>query len=328
MLAWMRPAHLALAVLVAAIWGLNFVVIEVGLEDFPPLLLSALRYALAALPLIVLGGMPALRWRWVLAVGVAIGVVKFSLLFIGMDVGMPAGLASLVLQAQALFTVVLAGAVLGERIAGSQVAGLAIAFAGLALVAGGLDGAATPEGFALVIAAAAAWGVGNLALKRAAPADPLRFMTVMCLVPPVPLLALSLAFEGPREIGDALAGADARGVGAVLYLAFAATTVGWGLWGHLIGTYAASTVAPFSLLVPIFGLSFAALLLGEPVSGRDVGAAVLVLGGVLLTVRASRPAISPLVAGSSSGEACITRPDPRWLAQTRRSETQRARPLK
>ena len=101
--------HLALAVLVAAIWGLNFVVIEVGLEDFPPLLLSALRYALAALPLIVLGGMPAVPWRWVLAVGVAIGVVKFSLLFIGMDVGMPAGLASLVLQAQALFTVVLRG---------------------------------------------------------------------------------------------------------------------------------------------------------------------------------------------------------------------------
>jgi len=115
-----RPAHLALAVLVAAIWGLNFVVIEVGLEDFPPLLLSALRYALAALPLIVLGGMPALRWRWVLAVGVAIGVVKFSLLFIGMDVGMPAGLASLVLQAQALFTVVLAAVVLRERIRGSH----------------------------------------------------------------------------------------------------------------------------------------------------------------------------------------------------------------
>ncbi len=121
----MRPAHVALAVLVAAIWGLNFVVIEVGLEDFPPLLLSALRYALASLPLLVLGGLPPVRWRWVLAVGVAIGVVKFSLLFIGMDVGMPAGLASLVLQAQALFTVVLAALLLHERIAGSQVLGLA-----------------------------------------------------------------------------------------------------------------------------------------------------------------------------------------------------------
>ena len=325
-LAGMPRTHLALAVLVAAIWGLNFVVIEVGLEDFPPLLLSALRYALAALPLIVLGGMPAVRWRWVLAVGIAIGVVKFSLLFIGMDVGMPAGLASLVLQAQALFTVVLAAAVLRERIAGSQVAGLAIAFGGLALVAGGLDGAATPEGFALVIAAAVAWGVGNLALKRAAPADPLRFMTTVCVVPPVPLLALSLAFEGPREIGDALAGADAVGIGAVLYLAFAATTVGWGLWGHLMARHPASTVAPFALLVPVFGLSFGALLLGEPVSGRDVAAAVLVLGGVLLTLRAPRLEISPLVADSSRGEACIREPAARGFPQTRRLETQRARP--
>jgi len=304
----MRPTHVALAVLVAAIWGLNFVVIEVGLEDFPPLLLSALRYALASLPLLVLGGLPSVRWRWVLAVGVAIGVVKFSLLFIGMDVGMPAGLASLVLQAQALFTVVLAALLLRERIAGSQVLGLAVAFGGLALVAGGLEGAATAEGFALVIAAAVAWGFGNLALKRAAPADPLRFMTTVCIVPPLPLLALSLAFEGPTEIGDAFAGADLRGVVAVLYLAFAATTVGWGLWGALMARYPASTVAPFSLLVPVFGLSFGALLLGEAVTGRDLVAAALILAGVLLTLRAPRLAISPLVANSRPGETCIPAP--------------------
>jgi O-acetylserine/cysteine efflux transporter len=303
MLRRMRPAHVALAVLVAAIWGLNFVVIEVGLDDFPPLLLSALRYALAALPLVFLGGMPSVRWRWVVAAGVAIGVVKFSLLFIGMDVGMPAGLASLVLQAQALFTVVLAAVVLRERVRGSQIAGLAIAFAGLAVVAGGLQGEATASGFALVVAAAAAWGVGNLALKRAAPRDPLRFMTWMCVVPPLPLLALSLAFEGPGEVRNAVAGVDLGGVGAVLYLAFAATTVGWGLWGRLLGLYPASTVAPFSLLVPVFGLSFAALLLGEPLTGREAIAAVLVLGGVLLTLRAPRLAIFPQRAGSAPERA-------------------------
>ena len=281
----MRPAHIAVAVFVAAVWGLNFVVIEVGLDDFPPLLLSALRYALAALPLVLLGGMPPVAWRWVIAVGVAIGVVKFSLLFVGMDVGMPAGLASLVLQAQALFTVVLAAVVLGERLRPAQAAGLALAFAGLALVASGLRGEATATGFALVIAAAAAWGVGNLALKRAAPADPFRFMTWMCVVPPLPLLALSLSLEGPAEVSAALTGADLGGIGAVLYLAFLATTVGWGLWGRLMGVYPASTVAPFALLAPVFGLGFAALLLGEPLSGREVAAAALVLGGVLLTLR-------------------------------------------
>jgi O-acetylserine/cysteine efflux transporter len=299
----MRPAHVSLAVAVAAIWGLNFVVIDVGLEDFPPLLLSALRYALASLPLLILRGSPGVPWRWVIAVGIAIGTVKFSLLFIGMDVGMPAGLASLVLQAQALFTVVFAAVVLGERLVSSQVVGLAIAFAGLALVATGLQGEATATGFALVIAAAAAWGVGNLLIKRAAPPDPLRFMSWMCVVPPLPLLCLSLAFEGPGQIGDALSGVDLGGICAVLYIAFAATTVGWALWARLMGLYPASMVAPFALLVPIFGIGFAALLLGEPVGPREVVATVLVLGGVLLTLKAPRPvpreAISPQLAGTS-----------------------------
>jgi O-acetylserine/cysteine efflux transporter len=291
----MRPLHVALAVFVAAVWGLNFVVIEVGLEDFPPLLLSALRYMLAALPLLVLGGRAGIPWKWILAVGGAIGVLKFSLLFVGMDVGMSAGLSSLVLQVQAFFTVGFAVVLLGERPRAAQAAGLVLAAAGLGLVAGGLEGLATPAGFALVIGAAAAWGIGNVAIKRAAPADPLRFMTWICVVPPVPLLALSLAFEGPGEIGRALAGIDLGGVGAVAYIAFAATTVGWGLWGYLLRAYSAGTVAPFSLLVPIFGLGFAALLLDEPLGLRTVIAAVFVVSGVLLTQRA--PRISPQIAG-------------------------------
>jgi O-acetylserine/cysteine efflux transporter len=291
----MRPVHVALAVLVAAIWGLNFVVVEVGLDDFPPLLLSALRYTLASLPLLVLGGGALVPWKWVLAVGGAIGVVKFSLLFVGMDVGMPAGLASLVLQVQAFFTLGFAAVLLRERLRAAQVAGLVLASAGLALVASGLDGVATPAGFALVVAAAGAWGVGNVAIKRAAPADPFRFMSWMCLVPPIPLFVLSLAFEGPREVGDALAGIDFGGLGAVAYIAFAATTVGWGLWAYLMRAYSASTVAPFSLLVPVFGLAFAALLLGEPVGVRVIVAAVLVVAGVFLTQRT--PRISPHIAG-------------------------------
>ena len=157
---------------------------------------------------------------------------------------------------------------------------------------------ATPAGFALVIGAAAAWGIGNVAIKRAAPADPLRFMTWICVVPPLPLLALSLAFEGPGRVGDALAGIDLGGIAAVAYIAFAATTLGWGLWAFLLRHYSAGTVAPFSLLVPVFGLGFAALLLGEAMTVRTVIAAVLVVAGVLLTQRA--PRISPQIAGIRS----------------------------
>ncbi len=291
----MRRIHVALAVLVAAIWGLNFVIIEVGLHDFPPLLLSSLRYLLASLPILLLRrGGAGVPWRWVLAVGIVIGVVKFSLLFVGMDIGMPAGLASLVLQVQAFFTLGFAAVLLRERPHVTQAAGLVLATAGLALVAARLDGAATPAGFTLVVLAAAAWGLGNTAIKRAAPADPFRFMTWMCLIPPLPLLLLSLSFEGPRAVGDALAGIDLGGLGAVAYIAFAATTVGWGLWAYLMREYSAGTVAPFSLLVPVFGLGFAALLLGEALTPRVAVAAALVVSGVLLTQRA--PRISPHVA--------------------------------
>jgi O-acetylserine/cysteine efflux transporter len=294
----MRPIHVALAVLVAALWGLNFVVIEVGLDDFPPLLLSALRYLLAALPLLLLRGDPGVPWRWILAVGVGLGVVKFSLLFVGMDVGMPAGLASLVLQVQAFFTVGFAAVLLQERPRAAQAAGLALATAGLALVASGLDGIATPAGFALVLGAAAAWGIANVAIKAAAPPDPLRFMTWICVVPPLPLLALSLAFEGPGRVGDALAGIDLGGAAAVAYIAFVATTIGWAAWAYLLRAYSAGTVAPFSLLVPVFGIGFAALLLDEPLTTRTVVAAVLVVLGVLLTQRT--PRISPQIAANGA----------------------------
>src|SRR5919106_637067 len=224
----MRSVHVALAVLVAAVWGLNFVIIEVGLEDFPPLLLSALRYLLASLPL------------------------------------------------------------LDERIGAAQGGGVVLALAGLALIAGSLDGGATVPGFLLVLGAGAGWGAGNIIVRAAQPDDPLRFMTWICVVPPLPLLALSLAVEGPGEIGSALSGLDLGGLGAVAYIAFAATTLGWAAWGSLLKRYPAAVVAPFSMLVPIFGLTSAALLLGEPLGLQRLVATALVVGGVMIALRASR----------------------------------------
>jgi O-acetylserine/cysteine efflux transporter len=304
----MRSAHVGLAVLVAAIWGLNFVVIEVGLEDFPPLLLSALRYFLAALPLLVLRGRRPAPWRWIIAAGTAIGLVQFSLLFIGMDVGMPAGLASVLLQTQALFTIAFAVPFLHERIGAAQAGGVLLALAGLALVAGGLDGGATVPGFLMMLGAAAGWGAGNVCIRAAKPDDPLRFMTWICLVPPLPLLALSLAVEGPGEIGAALSGLDLGGLGAVAYIAFVATTLGWAAWGSLLRRYPAAVVAPFSMLVPVFGLGSAALLLGEPLTLRRLLATALVVGGVLIALRASRAPreAKPTVAAAAAAVAPVS----------------------
>ncbi|THA78456.1 EamA family transporter [Streptomyces sp. A0642] len=292
----MRPLHIALAVLVAALWGVNFVVIELGLDHFPPLLFSALRFLVAALPALFFVGRPKVAWKWIVGVGLALGVAKFGLLFIGMDRGMGAGLSSLVLQVQAVFTAILAALVLGERPGRLKLLGMAVALSGIGVAAVD-EGASGPVlAFVLVIAAAACWGVSNVLTRKAAPSDSLNFMVWVSTVPVLPLLGLSLLFEGWDRDRDALAGLDWSGAGIIVYVAWVVTVFGFGAWGFLLSRYQASSVAPFTLLVPVFGMSSAALLLDESVSPLRWCAAALLVGGVALTSLAGArrtPAAAP-----------------------------------
>ncbi|MFB8024196.1 EamA family transporter [Streptomyces sp. NPDC056465] len=279
----MRPLHIALAALVAAVWGVNFVVIEVGLAHFPPLLFSALRFLVAALPAVFLVGRPTVAWKYVIGVGLALGVAKFGLLFIGMDQGMPPGLSSLVLQVQAVFTALFAALVLSERPGRTRVLGMGVALAGIGVAAVD-EGAGGPVlAFALVILAAACWGVSNVITRRAAPPDSLNFMVWVSTVPVLPLLGLSLLFEGWDRDAEALTSLDWAGAGTVVYVAWISTVFGFGAWGFLLRHHPASSVAPFTLLVPVFGMSSAALLLGEEVGPLRWCAAALLVGGVALT---------------------------------------------
>ncbi|MEU8886636.1 EamA family transporter [Streptomyces sp. NPDC048442] len=278
----MRPAHLTLAVVVAAVWGVNFVVIEVGLAHFPPLLFSALRFLVAALPAVFFVGRPKVAWKWIIGVGLALGVGKFGLLFVGMDQGMPAGLSSLVLQVQAVFTAVIAMTTLGERLTRTRKWGMLVALAGIGVAAYD-EGASGPVlAFVLVVAAAACWGVSNVLTRKAAAPDPLNFMVWVSTVPVLPLLGLSLLFEGWDRDVEALAALDWTGVGIILYVAWVVTVFGFGAWGFLLSRHPASSVAPFTLLVPVFGMTSAALLLDEQVSGLRWCAAALLVGGVAL----------------------------------------------
>ncbi|MGW0962562.1 EamA family transporter [Streptomyces gelaticus] len=298
----MRPLHIALAALVAAVWGVNFVVIEIGLGRFPPLLFSALRFLVAALPAVFFVGRPKVAWKWIVGVGLALGVAKFGLLFIGMDRGMPAGLSSLVLQVQAVFTALFAAVALGERPARVRVLGMAVALAGIGVAAVD-EGAGGPVlAFVLVIAAAACWGVSNVLTRKAAPPDSLNFMVWVSTVPVLPLLGLSLLFEGWDRDKEALAALDWSGAGIIVYVAWITTVFGFGAWGFLLRHHPASSVAPFTLLVPVFGMSSAALLLGESVSPLRWCAAALLVGGVALTSLAGARRIQPTAAGPDRAE--------------------------
>ncbi|WP_427884796.1 EamA family transporter [Kribbella sp. GL6] len=280
----MKPRDLLLALAVVVVWGVNFVVIDVGLEGIPPLLLSALRFFFAAVPAIFLLGKPQVPWRYVVGVGLALGVAKFGLLFIAMDHGVPAGLSSLVLQSQVIFTVLFAIAVLRERPRPAQLAGIVIACAGIALIVLDKKLSAPVGAIALVIVAAGFWGVSNTITRYAKPPDTLRFMVWVSAVAVVPLLLLSLLTEGAHADVAALRGIRLSGIGAIAYLAFAATLFGFGVWGYLLRQYDASTVAPFSLLVPVVGMSAAWVLRGEAVGPQQAIAAVLVIGGMACTI--------------------------------------------
>jgi len=306
-----RPRHIGLAVAVAAVWGFNFVVIEVGLDHLSPLLFSALRFSVAALPALFIGR-PQVGWRWIIAVGLILGVVKFTLLFAGMDAGMPAGLSSLVLQSQAIFTVVFGVLLLRERPRPLQYAGLGIAAAGIILVGARLGADRPAVAFVLVLAAAVAWGVSNVAVRRASPTDMVRFMVWVSVVASPPLIVLSLVFDGASADLAALRALNVESVSALLYVAVLATLAGWGAWGMLIRHYGASTVAPFSMLVPFFGVASGALVLGEAVHGTDIAGAALVIGGVMLgAIRRGSPAATaerqPVAEAAPVGVSGVSR---------------------
>jgi O-acetylserine/cysteine efflux transporter len=285
----MKPVHIALALLVAALWGINFVAIKIGLKDFPPFLLSALRFVAVAIPMLFFVGKPCVSWRWILSIGFVLGVVKFGLLFLGMDLGMPAGLSSLVLQAQALFTVIFAMLLLGERLRSVQAVGIALAAGGLILI--GIERAQETSlvGLVLVVAAACAWGYANILMKQAKAPNMLNLIIWVAVIPPLPMALLSWSFEGTDRIAASLAALSWSGVLSVLYIAWASTIVAFSLWVYLLRLYSASVVAPFSLMVPIFGIAASALVLGEKLSLLEVAAGVLTLIGLLCVVRAPKP---------------------------------------
>ena len=280
----MSPKDLLLALVVIVVWGMNFVVIKVGLEEMPPLLLGALRFLLAAFPAILFIKRPQIPLRWLLAYGLTISFGQFAFLFSAMSLGMPAGLASLVLQSQAFFTLLFAVLLLGERLHRANLFGLLVAAAGLLLIGLQGDRIMTLAGFALTIGAAAMWALGNIITRKLGKVNLVGLVVWGSLIPPLPFLALSWLLEGPQAMESALRGLGLNSILVLIYLAFGATILGYGLWSRLLSRYPASQVAPFSLLVPVVGLSSAALLLDEHLSGLQLLGALLVMCGLLLNV--------------------------------------------
>lgn len=279
-----------LALLVVVVWGLNFVVIKVGLHNMPPLMLAGLRFLLVAFPAIFFVARPKIPLSLLLGYGLTISFGQFAFLFSAIKFGMPAGLASLVLQAQAFFTIILGAFAFGERLQCKQLVGIALAVFGvLVLIEASLNGQHVGMlGFMLTLAAALSWACGNIYNKKIMqhPSRPAVMSLVVwsALIPVVPFFLASLLLDGPAQITQSLVAIDMTTILSLVYLAFVATIVGYGIWGSLLGRYETWRVAPLSLLVPVVGLASAAVLLDETLTGLQLLGALLIMAGLYINV--------------------------------------------
>ena len=279
----MPPRDIALALGVVVIWGLNFIAIKWSVAEIPPFLLTALRYVGCAFPAVFFIKRPKVGWPIMLAYGLSVGVLQFSFLFTAIQLGMPAGLASLVMQMQVFFTMGLAVLFLGERPTGIQIGGAALALVGLGAIGSEHLGSAVLLPLLMTLAAAFFWGLSNIVTKRAGKVDMLAFVVWGALVPIAPMLVLSLLFEGPQALLD-LVSVSPAAIGSIVFIAYGSTLIGYGIWAVLLGKYPASFVAPFSLLVPVVGFAAAYLILGEQISLLEILGSVLIFFGLMLNV--------------------------------------------
>ncbi len=285
----MKPVHLAAALLMVLIWGFNFIVIRWGLNDVPPLTLTCLRFALAAFPALLFVARPRTPWWHLAAYGLFAFALQFAFLFSGMAAGMPTGLASLVIQVQAFFTIGLAALLAHERPRPAQLAGALLAAGGIALVGLHLPGGGTRVGLLLVLAAAASWATANIIVKGVR-GEPLAVVAWASAFAVLPMLSAALLIDGPDRMLRAATSLDALQWLGVAFQAWPTTLLAFGIWAWLLRRYPAALIAPFTLLVPIVGMSCAVWLLGEPVHWWQLAGAALVLGGLALNVASYRRA--------------------------------------
>ncbi len=277
-----------LAVLVAVLWGCNFVAIHLGVEDVPPFLFLAIRFVLVAFPLVLLVPRPKASWQAVVAVGAFMSLGQFGLLYLALSIGMPAGLASIVLQAQVVLTMLFAALSIGESATPRQAAGAVVGTLGLVVVAVGFGADASVVPLLVTVAAAASWAVGNVVARAAKVESGLSLVVWSGLVVPLPCLAISWVVDGPQVMGEALAGFGWTALLSTLYTVVGASLVGYTIFNGLMARHPASSVVPFILLVPPVGMLAAWLVLGEVPNLLEALGAVVMLGGVLVAVTSTR----------------------------------------
>lgn len=284
----MKPWHLALAVLITAIWGINFSVIKLGLATVDPFILAGIRFSLCALPAIFFIRKPDVPWRYLIGYGLVFGIGLWGVVNLGIKAGLSAGIASLILQFSAFFTLLLGGWVFKEALTRFQVLGMLIALGGLLCIIMISDGSVSLPGVFLVLVGAASWSVANIINKKASTRDVFGFLVWSSAFAPIPLFALDYAINGSAGYSSFIQQVDATAVLSILFQVYPNTLFAYWIWNSLLKTYPVSTVAPLSLLVPIFGMLGSVFVFHESVPLNKVLAVVLIVLGLAVGLYGQR----------------------------------------
>ncbi|UEB98073.1 EamA family transporter [Pseudomonas sp. HN2] len=284
----MKPLHVVLAVLITAIWGVNFSVIKLGLATVDPFILAGIRFSLCALPAIFFIRKPDVPWRYIIGYGLVFGIGLWGVVNLGIKAGLSAGIASLVLQFSAFFTILLGGWVFKEALTRFQVLGMLIALAGLLCIISISDGSVSLSGVLLVLVGAASWSVANIINKKASTRDVFGFLVWSSAFAPIPLFALDYAVNGSVGYTTLVNQIDTMAVLSILFQVYPNTLFAYWIWNSLLKTYPVSTVAPLSLLVPIFGMLGSVVVFNESVPLNKVLAVVLIVVGLAVGLYGQR----------------------------------------
>jgi O-acetylserine/cysteine efflux transporter len=284
----MALRDILLALVLATLWGSTFTAMKIGVVDVPPLAMNALRFCLSAFPALLFIRFPAVPLWTVVAFGLVLGVTKFSVLFTALKVGMPASLASIVLQMQVFFTIGFAWFLMGERPGRPQMIGAGVAFLGMLLFAQDKLENAALFPLLLCLLAAGLWGVANIIVKKAKTTDILAFVVWSSAVAGPVLVLLSLAIDGPQVLWNVVTHPGWSTVLVSLYLSFGATLFGYSVWNSLISRYPVALVGPFALLIPVSGMACGILFLDEALSWKAIIASAIVFLGLVINVFGDR----------------------------------------
>lgn len=284
----MKLTDFLIALLITAIWGVNFSIIKLGLITADPLILAGIRFTLCVLPAVFFIKKPDTSWRYIIGYGLLFGIGLWGIVNLGIKAGVSAGIASLVLQFGAFFTMVLGAFLFHENLSKYQYIGIIVALLGLTSIIFISDGSVTFIGLALVLCGAVVWGLVSIIIKKSDTKQVFSFLVWSSLFSPIPLFILSYLFNGPSGFTELAIHFNTTTLFSIFFQVYPNTLFAYWVWNSLLTKYPVSVVAPLSLLVPIFGMLGSVIIFNESIPSGKIIAMVFIISGLIIGLYGKR----------------------------------------